>query len=132
MQRGFPFVLCSIVTANMAEAGQGLLLHGVFCNTEAQIETTLDFMRDGIAVDGAIALTNASAVVCVLADQVNYMVTAPVSIGNLQFGQFQLTKYKATLVGVMVGENPRPIDPPVPIYFIPDRKLTDVAVADGV
>ncbi len=132
MQRGFPFVLCVIGAANMAQAGQGRLVHGVFCNTEAQIETTLDFMRDGIAVDRAIALTNASAIVCVLADQVDYMVTAPVSIGNVQLGQFQLTKYKATLVGVTVGENLRPIDPPVPIYFIPDRKLSDVAAADGV
>lgn len=132
MHRFIAIAMFTSAISPQTAAAQGRLLHGVFCHTEAQIETMLDFMREGISVDNAIALTNATAIDCVLADQVNYMVTAPVSIGNVQFGQFRLTKYKATLVGVLVGENPRPIDPPVPIYFIPDRKLTDVAVADGV
>lgn len=113
-----------------AQAKQGHVLHGLFCNTEAQIDESLAHLSLNLAPQAAVELTNTKEIACVLADKVQYMVIRPFIIGGINRG-IPLTKYQATLVGVLVGENIRPVEPPVPIYFVTPERLEGATALGG-
>jgi hypothetical protein len=96
-------------------------LQGVFCNTEEQVDATLDHMRQALTPRMAVALTNADAVVCNFVDLLHYVVDRPVLIKEIR-GRITFFKYEGTLTGVVVGGAVRPLTPPVRVFFvIPDR-----------
>ena len=113
-----------------AQAQQGHVLHGLFCNTEAQIDETLAHMSLNLAPQAAVELMNKEKVACVLADKVQYMIIRPLIIGGKNHGT-SLLKYQATLVGVLVGENIRPVEPPVQIFFVTTERLIGTVVLGG-
>jgi hypothetical protein len=113
-----------------AETSSLHVLRGLFCNTEAQIEESLKFMATGLSPRLAAEMVNRENVACVLADEVRYMVVQPVKLRKSIDG-FGLIKYQASLVGVLVGDNVRPIEPPVNIYFLTPQRLEGATTAGG-
>jgi hypothetical protein len=114
-----PFI---VAIGSNADAEQAHVLRGLFCNSEAQIEETLDHMRMNLAPHAAVGLTNRNGVVCVYADRLQYVVTRAFVVREAMDRSGPLIEYEATLVGVLVGERLRPVEPPVQVFFIhPDR-----------
>lgn len=114
-------VLLTLILAAVgprAEAEEALALRGVFCLSEAQILTVQEHMRAGLLPRMAAALMNRDKLVCVYADRIHYVVERPTIFDEVRDGPTVSTTYAATLTGVRVGDNLRPITPPMPIYFI--------------
>lgn len=115
----FPMaVLCLMCFSPDAGAGQSRILHGLFCTTPAQVEETLQHVRQNMTITAAVGLTNKNEVACVHATLVRYMVVDAVVTGHVPQSGTMEKIYAATLVGVLVGGNPRPVSPAVPIYFV--------------
>ena len=110
MQRFSAAALIVLAVSGSAHAEQGHVLHGLFCNTESQLDDTLAHMQRGLTPQAAAELTNEAAVVCVFADEVQYMIVGPLVLDEIPGGVL-LTKYQGTLVGVLVGDNIRPVHP---------------------
>ncbi len=113
--------LTLILQGPASASDQPLRLQGLFCNSEEQIDRTLAHIGLGLSPHAAVELTNEAAVVCTYVDLLQYEVDNPVAIGK-NFSAAPLVKYRAMLTGVLVGDNLRPVSPPVEIYFVtPDR-----------
>jgi hypothetical protein len=117
MKKFFTAALITMAIGAGAHASTNHVLHGLFCNTEAQIDETLAHMALNLTPQAAVELTNEKMIACVFADRVHYMITRPFIIGEIK-SDVSLLKYQATLVGVLVGENVRPVEPPVQIFFV--------------
>lgn len=102
------------------------LVQGVFCNEEAQLDSTLAHFRAGVAPRLAVELANDEEIVCTYIDLLQYMVVDPVQVGDGQDGDAFL-KFKAVLVGVVVGDESRPVSPAVPLYFVAPRPIVGLA-----
>jgi hypothetical protein len=123
-QKGMPMnrlhalgaALLSLTTT--AEANDGRILRGLFCNTRAQLEEALLRVEqwDDIAV--AVEMTNLDSTVCTYAHRIGYMVLRPVALATRPVNGNEVILYRATLVGVLVGDNPRPVMPPLETFFI--------------
>lgn len=113
-----------------AEAGSLHMLQGLFCNTEAQIDGSLEFMSKGLSPLLAAEMVNQETVSCVLVDKVRYMVAQPMRLGK-SIGGFGLFKYQAALVGILVGDKIRPIEPPAKIYFLTPQHIEGATIARG-
>ena len=116
--------LTVLALGGSAQTERSHALHGLFCNSEAQIDETLARMRQNLTPQAAVELTNEKQVVCVYADKIEYMVVHPVMIGEI-LSESSLIKYQATLVGVLVGGRVRPVEPSVEIFFVTPERLTD-------
>lgn len=114
-----------------ARAEQSYALHGLFCNTEGQIDETLARMRSNLSPQAAVALTNQKTVVCVYADKIKYVVIHPIIIRKMLV-ESQLTKYEATITGVLVGGAMRPVEPPVQIFFVTPESVPGATVLGKV
>jgi len=126
--------LLGFAFSTSAHAASSHLLHGLFCNTEAQIDETLSHMARRLTPEAAVEVTNKGAIACVVADKISYMIARPFIIGTNRGesrGGTAFIKYRATLVGVLVGGNIRPVEPPVPIYFITKERLEGAAEIGG-
>lgn len=130
MKKLFLAALIAGLSGASAQANQGHVLHGLFCNTESQIDESLAHMSLNLAPQAVVELMNEEKVACVLADKVQYMIIRPFIIGEINRG-ISLIKYRATLIGVLVGENIRPVEPPVQIFFITTKRLTGAAALGG-
>lgn len=130
MRKFFLAALAAVAFGANAQAQQGHVLHGLFCNTETQIDEALAHMSLKLAPQAVVGLMNEKKVECVLADKIQYMVIRPLIIGGKDRNT-SLLKYRATLVGVLVGENIRPVEPPVQIFFVTTEKLTGAAALGG-
>jgi hypothetical protein len=117
MKKLFVTALTAMALSASAHANPNHVLQGLFCNTEAQIDETLAHMALNLTPQVAVELTNEKMIACVFADRVHYMITRPFIIGEIKSG-VSLLKYQATLVGVLVGDNVRPVEPPVQIFFV--------------
>jgi hypothetical protein len=120
-----------LLMTNPVQAKQGHVLHGLFCNTKAQIEATFAHIRHDIAPQIAVAMTNKDSVVCVEASRISYLVINPVRIDKVQHNGQWLLMYEATLIGVLVGDNPRPIVPPLQTFFVPSKPIAGVGSQGG-
>ena len=130
MKKLFLAALIAVAFGANAHAKQGHVLHGLFCNTEVQIDEVLAHMSLNLTPQAAVELMNEKMVVCVLADKVQYMIIRPFIIGEINRG-ISLIKYQATLIGVLVGENVRSVEPPVQIFFVTTERLMGVAALGG-
>jgi hypothetical protein len=120
----------ALVLAGEARAGTSYLVQGLFCNTREQIAGALRSIGEGLSVTQAVALANMENVVCVWADRIGYMVTAPELAQRIVQDGAWFRVYEARLVGIRVGGNLRPVDPPVPIYFLPSERLPTSIVSE--
>jgi hypothetical protein len=112
------FVLAGGATAENRHVAKGL-----FCNTHEQIAEVFGSLGAGLPLAEAIAVENRENIVCVWADAIGYMLTDPEPSPRVTHGSGWVGVYRARLIGVLVGENPRPIDPPVEIFFVPLENL---------
>jgi len=124
-------VLAALVAAPAAAADRPQVVHGLHCRTEAQVDRAIDLIRHDVPPRIAAEMLNRNEVACVFADRIWYMVEGPAIIGVIQHRGRLLVKYEGTLVGVLVGENPRPVEPPLRIYFVLPERLQHVPRADG-
>jgi hypothetical protein len=128
-------ILISIVAA-LGLSSDGLAqqrhaLHGLFCNTEEQIDETLGYMRRDLPLRLAVEMTNEREVACVNADRIRYVIADPAIIGRSRLNGDALVKYEAMLVGVIVGVKLRPIEPPVRIFLLSGDHLPGAVVMRG-
>jgi len=107
------------------------LVHGLHCRTEAQVDAAIALIQGDMHPAAAAEMLNRDEVVCVFADKILYMIERPAMIGQAKRGGVSLIKYEGTLVGVLVGKNPRPIEPPMHLYFVLPVRLSGVSEADG-
>ena len=111
------------VLAGSAGAGeQTYRVHGLFCNTEDQVDEALGHMSGSVPPRVAAELTNDEEIVCTYVDLLHFIVEQPVIIGEIP-GALPLVKYEAKLVGVVVGASVRPVSPPAPVFFIAHERL---------
>ncbi len=132
MNKLIPVALATAAMAQNANAGEGQFLRGLFCNTKAQVEETLANIGQTRTLALAVALVNNPEIVCTFATEIQFMVQHPVVVDKrLHFGQ-QLTLYQALLVGVLIGDNPRPVSPPMVTFFIPMDPIPPHTIEDSV
>ncbi len=103
-----------------AQAEQTRALHGLFCNTEAQARDVLEHYGSNMSLHAAVANINEGAVNCVVADSIQYVVSQPLIIDTITQNGFTLTMYEASLVGILIGGNTRPVAPPMRTFFVLD------------
>jgi hypothetical protein len=128
----FPLaVLAVLFNFTGASAQDARVIKGLFCNTKSQVEETLGHVGRNLTLAAAVGLTNRDEVACVNATMVRYMVTGAVVVGKAPRPGTPLNLYKATLVGVLIGGNPRPIAPPLPIYFVTPEPMPGVEELTG-
>jgi hypothetical protein len=114
-----------------AQAEQTWALHGLFCNTEAQTREVLEQYGSKMSLSAAVANINEVSVNCVVADRIQYVVSQPLIIDTISRNGFTLTIYGASLVGVLIGGNTRPVAPPMRTFFVLDERLSGVATLSG-
>jgi hypothetical protein len=124
-------VLLALASVPDSSADDAHLVTGLHCKTEAQVDAAIEAIHNGIPPLLAAELLNREEVACVFADQIQYMIEFPVMLGRSDHRGVSLIKYEGTLVGVLVGTNPRPIEPPLHLYFIVPEPLPGVAEASG-
>lgn len=123
--------LIAIASTGASHAGEQPLLTGLYCKTESQVDAAIDAIHDGITPLLAAELLNREEVACVFADRIQYVIEHAVMLGRSDRRGVSLIKYEGTLVGVLVGNNPRPVEPPVHLYFVVPKPLPGVAEASG-
>ncbi|MFN4142996.1 hypothetical protein [Aestuariivirga sp.] len=106
-------------------------LNGLFCNTKAQVEMVFKEAGRGIPFQGVVEMVNQDKVVCVHATKVRYVVRNIGSVSTMVSRGSQLNIYEATLTGLIVGGNSRPIEPPLQIFFVPTERLPSAVLLRG-
>lgn len=107
-----------------AAAAEGLALQGVFCSGEAALGAALAGMAGGLTPRAAAEAVNVDAVRCTAVDLLHYVVEAPQPLD----GSAATPRYRADLVGVVLGAHYRPVSPPVTVYFVTPQGLTDASL----
>jgi hypothetical protein len=102
-------------------------LQGLFCNTEEQIDETLDHVDHGLSPKSAVELSNEHQVVCTYVDLLYYVVSNPIKVG-MHHGRLSVVKYEAVLTGVIVGGLLRPVSPPTRIFFVTPEPLAEISL----
>ncbi len=108
-------ILLSGVTARASERTQQL--QGIFCNSEAQVESVLSLITAGAPAASAVAIVNTATVNCTLVDLLQYVVSDVVQIGWGD-GPSRQVRFRANLIGVVVGDRLRSVSPPAVVYFV--------------
>ena len=123
--------IASLLLAGGAQTEQTRALNGLFCNTEAQARDVLEHFGPRMSLQSAVTKINVGAVNCVVADRIQYVVSQPLIIDTITQNGFTLTMYEASLVGVLIGGNNRPVAPPMRTYFVLDKRLGGVPTLSG-
>ncbi len=123
--------IATCLLSGVAQAEQTRALHGLFCNSEAQVRDALKHYGSNMSLHAAVAIINERAVNCVVADSIKYIISQPLIIDTITQNGFTLTMYEASLVGILIGGNTRPVAPPMRTYFVLDKRLDGVATLSG-
>ena len=123
--------IATLLLSGGAQAEQTRALHGLFCNTEAQAREVLEHYSPNMSLSAAVAIINKEAVNCVVAASIQYVVSQPLIIDTISQNGFTLTMYQASLVGILIGGNTRPVAPPMHTFFVLDRRLGGVPTFSG-
>jgi hypothetical protein len=105
-------------------------IHGLFCNSEVQLDEALTHIGRNVAPRLAVELTNEHGVVCTYTDKIELVINRPIDIGRAR-GSTQVVKFKAMLVAVLVGNNLRVVTPPAEIFFVTSKQPTGAAIERG-
>jgi hypothetical protein len=130
LNRLLALLVLIFTAASDAEAGRSHALRGLFCNSRADLEATLDRLGDVKLLATAVAITNRDAIVCTFAYAIKYKVIHPVMIARRNHDGGILPLYEADLIGVLVGNNARPVEPSLKIYFVSMDPVPDAATED--
>jgi hypothetical protein len=112
-----------------ASAASNHVVHGLFCKTRANLDEAIAYIQENVSAPEAVLLTNREEVVCVYADRIGFMLEDASALGKAQRDGTALYLYEGAAVGILVGDNPRPLTPPVHMYFAVPRQLPGVALA---
>lgn len=112
--------LLGLMLAGNAHSSE--IVQGLFCNEISQIQEVFSLLNAKVPPIFAIARINENQADCVYADKNSYMIVQPAEAGKVSLGELRLTIYQAMLVGVLVGVNPRPVQPPVNMFFVPFKE----------
>jgi hypothetical protein len=123
--------IAALLLTGDAQAEQTRALHGLFCNTEAKVRDVLEHYGSNMSLSASVAIINEEAVNCVVADSIQYVVSQPLIVDTITQNGFTLTLYEASLVGILIGGNTRPVAPPLRTYFVLDKRLGGVATLSG-
>jgi hypothetical protein len=123
--------LIAITSVPVTHAGSTHLVQGLSCRTVAQMDAAVALIRRDVPPPDAMRLLNTEEVVCVLADRIWYVIDDPVMIGQSEHRGRSLLNYEAMLVGVVVGKNARPVEPPLRLYFVLPKRLPGVPETGG-
>jgi hypothetical protein len=93
-------------------------LHGLFCLTESEARRVLAYMGGGLSLPASVAIVNLDSNSCVIASRLQFLTSGPVIIETVRHGALSLTLYEGTVVAVLVGENPRMLEPPLHMFFV--------------
>jgi hypothetical protein len=115
------FVPCLVLMLS-GTAHSGEVVQGLFCNEIKQIHEVFTLLNAKIPPMFAVAKVNKNQADCVYVDKISYMIVRPAAVGKESLSELRLTIYEAMLVGVLVGANPRPVQPPVNIFFVPFKE----------
>lgn len=117
-------VAAALAAGGSALANEAQRLHGLFCNTEAQIDQAIADIAAGVSPRLAADRANRDAVVCTHVDRIEYLIVRPVALGD---PALPLVKYRGVLVGVLVGDALRPLSPEVELYFLTPQQVAGSA-----
>lgn len=120
-------VLLALLSTS-AHAGESHVLKGVFCNTQSQVVTVMDTVSNTVTLDEAIEVQNASSVECSYAGAIKMMIVRPIRHGTGRSNGMTYNIYEGTLVGVLVGNDPRPVTPTTQTFFVRIERLEGEAV----
>ena len=84
MKKLFFMAFIAVAFGVSAHAKTNHVLHGLFCNTEAQIDETVAHMALKLTPRAAVELTNEKMIACVWADKVQYMIASPFIINEIK------------------------------------------------
>jgi hypothetical protein len=118
-----------LALSTAASAASNHVVHGLFCKTRAQLDEAIAHIRENVSPAQAAVLTNREEVVCVYADRIGFMLQDASALGKEQHEGAALYLYEGAAVGILVGDNPRPLTPPVHMYFALPEQLKGVALA---
>jgi hypothetical protein len=109
--------LLGLLLAGNAHSNE--IVQGLFCNEIKQIHEVFTLLNAKVPSRFAVARVNEDEIACVYADKISYMLVQPEVAGQVSLRELRLTIYQAKLVGVLVGANPRPVEPAVNIFIVP-------------
>ncbi len=109
--------ILSLLLAGNAHSSE--TVQGLFCNEIRQIHAVFTLLNAKVPTRFAVSSVNEDEIACVYADKISYMLVHPEAAGQVSLHEFRLTIYQAMIVGVLVGNNPRPVEPVVNIFFVP-------------
>jgi hypothetical protein len=124
-------VLLALAPVAELSADEAHLVSGLHCKTEAQVDAAIAYIHQGTPPLLAAESLNHDEVACVFADRIAYLIEHPVMLGRSDHRGTSLIKYQGILVGVLVGTNPRPVEPPMHLFFVVPEPLPGVAEASG-
>jgi hypothetical protein len=104
----------------------GLLLQGIFCNSERQLDAVIAAMDAGVPPSVAVDRLNRDAILCTYIDLLHFALDRPVALSDEGVGR--PVKHRAMLTGVLAGDRLRAVAPPVEVFFVTPDRLTGVAV----
>ena len=115
-----------LATGN-ALANRTHYLHGLFCMKEAEARQVLQYLGQGLPLSAAVRIVNRDHVGCVVANRLQYLTTGPVIIETVKRSDLSLTLYEGRVVAVLVGENPRMLEPPLQMFFVLNHVIKGAA-----
>jgi hypothetical protein len=134
MRQAAGYILAAVAMLAMpraAGADETLVLKGLFCKTNAQLEEALAHIRADVDPSAAAALTNRGDVACVYADRIAYVVDRPILLGQTPHFGRKLYRYEAAMVGAVVGGRPRPVTPAVRMFFVLPYRIAGAGIERG-
>ena len=102
----------------------GVAVQGVFCNGETQLDAVVAGMSQGLHPRNAVEIVNRGAIHCTYVDLLQYLVEAPEALDT----SAPMPRYRADLVGVLVGGRLRQMSPAAEVFFVTPRGLNDAAL----
>jgi hypothetical protein len=122
----FSLALATVATLApcWAPAAGVAVQEGVFCNRETQLDAVVAGMGLGLHPRHAVEIVNGDTISCTYVDVLAYLLEAPEALD----GSAPMPRYRADLVGVLVGGRLRPVSPPAEVFFIAPLGLTGAAL----
>ncbi len=124
-----PLFLALGTAASAASDHSKFVAGGLFCKSRAHLDEAIAHIQDNVPIQMAVLMTNREEVACVYADRISFLLESPAALGKSQHQGTPLYLYEAAAVGVLVGDNPRPLAPPVHMYFAVPKQLPGVTPA---
>jgi hypothetical protein len=101
-----------------------VLGEGVFCNGPRELDAIVAAMAQGVDPRHAVEVANGAAIRCSYIDRIGYVLAGAEALG----GDAATPRYRAELVGVVVGGRLRPVSPGAEVFFVTPGGLTEASL----